>query len=84
MVDPRRPPGARAAGKHRALYVCSMYIYIYMKEKAFPFQPSWLILEDLLLLCIPPEPTPVVLLCVKGPAKVKTVFRLFIPDSGLK
>ena len=64
-----------------------MYVAcIYMKEKAFPFQPSWLILEDLLqlLLCILPEPTPVVLLCVKGPAKVKTIFRLFIPHSGLK
>ena len=65
-----------------------MYVAcIYMKEKAFPFQPSWLILEDLLQLYyyyVPPEPTPVVLLCVKGPAKVKTIFRLFIPHSGLK
>ena len=77
MVDPRRPPGARAAGKHRALYVCSMYIY---EREGFPFSAFMAHTRGsttTTTMYTTRAHSSSILLCVKGPAKVKTIFSIY-------
>ena len=73
MVDPRRPPGARAAGKHRALYVCSMYIY---EREGFPFS-AFMAHTRGSTTTTTMYTTRAHSSTVKGPAKVKTIFSTY-------